>query len=156
MGRLVRSSPDLCSAEVMMQMIAKDYAERFNACGPPKKVVGEPRWTQGDLYGPQRNPRERGLLAWLRLGSVQRLIIQGMEMKRITWVGLFPYSRCVGGTLLDSSWATWTQKDRWGPASMATTYGNQPGWCAGWPRNVCTSHGKGKFSYKLTSYLGLH
>ncbi|CAK8987947.1 Eukaryotic elongation factor 2 kinase (eEF-2 kinase) (eEF-2K) (Calcium/calmodulin-dependent eukaryotic elongation factor 2 kinase) [Durusdinium trenchii] len=34
------SDPDVSALEsdVMMQMIAKDYAERFNACGPPKKV----------------------------------------------------------------------------------------------------------------------
>lgn len=25
-------------SDVMMQMVAKSYAERFNACGPPKKV----------------------------------------------------------------------------------------------------------------------
>ena len=28
-------------SDVMMQMVAKSYAQRFNACSPPKKV--EPR-----------------------------------------------------------------------------------------------------------------
>eukprot|EP00434_Breviolum_minutum_P017525 symbB.v1.2.015467.t1/scaffold1158.1/size134810/4 len=39
--RYIDRDPDVYSAiesDVMMQMIAKSYAERFNACSPPKKV----------------------------------------------------------------------------------------------------------------------